>query len=91
MRSFVSVPAGLALMPYWRFLLFTAIGTATWNGILIGAGYYLGKNWEQVKDWIAPFGPLVYGFIVLLLGFFVGRRLWAKFGPASRRSVEEQE
>lgn len=89
MRSFVSVPAGLALMPYGRFLVFTAIGSAMWNGALIGAGYYLGKNWDQVKDWIAPIGPLVYGFIVLVVGTFVGRRLWTKFGPPSKRSIEE--
>src|SRR3954469_2647658 len=84
MRSFVSVPAGLASMPYGRFILFTAIGSAIWDGALIGAGYFLGKNWSQVEGWIAPIGPLVYGFIVLLLGWFVGRRLWAKFGPGSR-------
>ena len=47
-----------------------------------GAGYYLGKNWDQVKDWIAPFGPLVYGFIALLLLTFIARRLWSKFRPA---------
>jgi membrane protein DedA with SNARE-associated domain len=83
MRSFVSVPAGLARMPYGRFLVFTAIGSAVWNGALVGAGYYLGKNWNQVQGWLAPIGPLVYGFIALLLALFVGRRLWTRFGPAS--------
>lgn len=84
MRSFVSVPAGLALMPYGRFLVFTAIGSAMWNGALIAAGYFLGKNWDEVQGWIAPLGPLVYGFIAVLLAWFVGRRLWAKFGPGAR-------
>lgn len=89
MRSIVSIPAGLALMPYGRFLLLTAIGSSIWNGALIGAGYYLGKNWEQVQGWIAPFGPIVYGFIILLLLLFVSRRLWTKFGPPSRRGDME--
>ena len=89
MRTFVSVPAGLALMPYWRFLLFTAIGSGLWNAGLIGAGYYLGKNWEQVKDWLAPFGPLIYVIMVLVLGLFVGRRLWARFGPPARKGAQE--
>ena len=83
MRSFVSVPAGLALMPYGRFLVFTAIGSALWNGALIGAGYFLGKNWDQVEGWIAPIGPIVYGFIALLILTFVGRRLWSKFHPTA--------
>ena len=83
MRSIVSIPAGLSSMPYPRFALFTAIGSAMWDGALIGAGYILGKNWEQVKGWIAPFGPIVYGFIALLLAIFVVRRLWAKFRPTT--------
>jgi membrane protein DedA with SNARE-associated domain len=82
MRSFVSVPAGLAQMPYGRFLVFTAIGSAMWDGALVGAGYFLGKNWDQVEGWLAPIGPLVYGFIALLVVLFVGRRLWSRFGPA---------
>jgi membrane protein DedA with SNARE-associated domain len=89
MRSFVSVPAGLALMPYGRFLVFTAIGSAMWNGALIAAGYFLGKNWHQVEGWIAPLGPIVYGFIALLILVFVGRRLWAKFRPGAEDQGSE--
>ncbi len=87
MRTIVSIPAGLALMPYLRFVVLTGIGSALWNGTLIGAGYYLGKNWDQVKDWIAPFGPIVYGIIFLLIAVFVTRRLWAKFGPPSHSNA----
>src|SRR5204862_3149690 len=38
MRTFVSVPAGLALMPWGRCLVFTAIGSAVWVGSRLGAG-----------------------------------------------------
>jgi membrane protein DedA with SNARE-associated domain len=89
MRTFVSIPAGLVSMPYPRFVLLTAIGSGVWNGFLVGAGYFLGKNWDQVQGWIAPFGPIVYGIIILLVLVFVGRRLWTKFGPPSRKPVEE--
>ncbi|MEA2574453.1 MAG: hypothetical protein QOH93_1751 [Chloroflexia bacterium] len=90
MRSFVSVPAGLASMHYGRFLLFTAIGSAIWNGGLILAGYFLGRNWSQVEGWLAPLGPVIYLIMALVIGLFVGRRLWTKFGPNSRgtESVE---
>src|SRR5207249_9334472 len=37
MRTIVSVPAGLAHMPYPQFLLFTAIGSTFWNGVLVTA------------------------------------------------------
>lgn len=80
LRTIVSIPAGLALMPYPRFLLFTAIGSALWNGALIGFGYYLGANWENVKDLLEPFGLIIYGLIFALLVTFVVLRLRSKFG-----------
>lgn len=53
-RSLVSIPAGLLMMPLGRFSLFTAIGTAVWNALLIGAGWYLGENWARVGDLLGP-------------------------------------
>lgn len=89
MRSIVSIPAGLSEMHYGRFCLFTALGSGVWNGGLVWAGYFLGKNWNAVEGWLAPLGPIVYGFIFLLLGTFVARRLWSRYGPPARRSVGE--
>lgn len=84
LRTIVSIPAGLALMPYPRFLLFTAIGSAIWNGALIGFGYYLGANWEEVKGLLEPFGLLIYGLIFLLIVVFVVLRLRSRFGAGGR-------
>lgn len=83
MRSYVSVPAGLAAMPFGRFLAFSAIGSGIWNSILVLAGYYLGSNWASVEGWIAPLGPIVYLFIFGLLAVFVVRRLRDKLRPAA--------
>jgi membrane protein DedA with SNARE-associated domain len=47
-RSVVSIPAGMAEMPVWRFALLTALGSAVWNALLIGAGWSLGENWVRV-------------------------------------------
>jgi membrane protein DedA with SNARE-associated domain len=58
-RSVVSVPAGAARMPLGRFVVLTTIGSALWNGALIGAGWALGSNWEQVGDVVGPAGRVV--------------------------------
>ena len=50
-RSLVSIPAGLRRMPLPRFLLFTAAGSTVWNAVLIGTGWVLGDNWEQVDQY----------------------------------------
>ena len=49
-RSLVSIPAGMTRMPLGRFIALTALGSLVWNAILIGAGYQLGANWEEVTD-----------------------------------------
>ena len=47
-RSFISVPAGLAEMKRGRFAVLTTIGSAVWVALLCGLGYAAGKNWHHV-------------------------------------------
>ena len=42
-RQLISIPAGLAKMPIWSFLFYTTIGSAIWNSLLSGVGYYLAQ------------------------------------------------
>lgn len=81
-RSFISVPAGLSEMPVWRFLVATSVGSALWNGILIGAGYLLGQNWRQVESFLAPISSIIYVLIAVIAALFIGQRLLSRFGSA---------
>jgi membrane protein DedA with SNARE-associated domain len=47
-RTFISLPAGLAKMEVKRFLLYTFTGSVIWSILLTYIGYWLGKNWELV-------------------------------------------
>ena len=67
-RSLISIPAGLRRMPLPRFVLYTAAGSATWNAVLIGAGWLLGDNWEAVEQYV---GYLQYAVIAAALVFAV--------------------
>ena len=46
-RSFVSIPAGLARMPLGRFTLYSVLGTIPWCFGIAGAGWALGSSWES--------------------------------------------
>lgn len=41
-RQLISIPAGLARMNIWKFMLYTALGALTWNAVLAALGYWLG-------------------------------------------------
>lgn len=58
-RSVVSVPAGVLEMPFWRFTLLSAAGTCVWNTLLIGAGWYLGDNWQRISSVVGSVSEVV--------------------------------
>ncbi|QYO76783.1 DedA family protein [Devosia salina] len=65
-RTLISVPAGLAAMPVWRFLGISALGTLVWTGILTAAGYVLDAGYHVVEAWIDPVSTGVVILVVLL-------------------------
>lgn len=69
-RTMISLPAGLAHMPVGRFIWFTMAGSAIWNTALIGAGYYLGQNYEKLGVYL---GPLTLVVVVAIVGTYVWR------------------
>jgi membrane protein DedA with SNARE-associated domain len=49
-RTFISLPAGVAKMPFWRFSLLSVLGCAPWVFLLAFIGKQVGANWEKWKD-----------------------------------------
>jgi len=49
-RTFISLPAGVARMPFWRFSLLTFAGCVPWVLMLTFIGREAGDNWESWKD-----------------------------------------
>lgn len=49
-RTFISLPAGVARMPFWRFTLFTTLGCIPWMFMLTFIGMEVGTNWEDWKN-----------------------------------------
>src|SRR5680860_1794736 len=68
-RSLVSVPAGVARMPLWKFTLFTLVGSTVWNAGLVLGGYLLGSQFGQ----IGRYSDLINCAVYALIGFFVVR------------------
>ena len=74
-RSFISVPAGLAEMKRGRFAVLTTIGSAAWVALIAGLGYAAGRNWNHVsKDFHAAELPIIV-VVVLALAFGLWHRV----------------
>jgi membrane protein DedA with SNARE-associated domain len=74
-RSFISVPAGIAEMSRARFIILSAIGSALWVAILGSLGDAAGSNWNHVsKDFHAAQWPVLIA-IVLVIGYGLWHRI----------------
>ena len=49
-RTFISLPAGVARMPFWRFTALTTLGCIPWIFMLTFIGREAGDRWETWKD-----------------------------------------
>lgn len=83
-RSLISVPAGVARMSPVSFTLWTALGSAGWNALLIFAGHQLGSHWTRVEGWVASAQNVVVAVVVALVTWFVIHRLRHRERDASR-------
>lgn len=58
-RTLISVPAGIARMPFGSFLIITTIGSAIWTTLLTVAGYLLEAHYDQVEAYVDPVSKVV--------------------------------
>ena len=83
-RTFISLPAGVAKMPFWRFTLLTTAGCIPWVLMLTWIGKSAGDNWEKWKDNLHYVDYAVAGAIVLgVIWLFVRRRRTSGGEPAA--------
>jgi membrane protein DedA with SNARE-associated domain len=72
LRTIISLPAGLAHMPKWKFLSFTFAGSLVWNAMLIKGGEWLGHWLADSQDLLAW---IIIGMVVATLVGYVWRLL----------------
>lgn len=70
-RTFISLPAGIAKMNFWRFTLFTLLGSLVWSTLLAYVGYVLGRNWNSLHPYYQKFEFLIIGAAVLIAAYYV--------------------
>lgn len=74
-RSFIALPAGVVRMPFWRFLLYSSIGSLVWCGVLAIVGHTLGQHWDSVSSGLRRYDVLIIVIAVALIAFALYKRL----------------
>jgi len=85
-RTFISLPAGVARMPFWRFSVLTLAGCVPWVFMLTFIGREAGDNWEKWKDSLHYVDYAVAAMIVLGVGYLIVRR--RRKGPPGETATE---
>lgn len=79
-RTLISIPAGLAAMPFAPFVACTALGSFVWTLFLTGAGYVLHEGYHLVEAWVDPATKVI---VVLLVAVYLYRFVTWKRSDAS--------
>jgi membrane protein DedA with SNARE-associated domain len=96
-RTFISLPAGVARMNFWKFSLYTLLGCLPWTFGLAFLGYKLGERWDEVERFLRPVSWLIALLVVAGVAWWLWRRvryMWAHPLPPAiepDERTEEQE
>jgi membrane protein DedA with SNARE-associated domain len=81
-RTFISLPAGVARMPFWKFTVLTLAGCVPWIFMLTFIGREVGANWEDWKNSLHYVDYTVLAAIVLGVVYLAVRRRRNRGRPA---------
>ena len=85
-RTLISVPAGIEMMPLAPFLIWTTVGSLIWTLLLTVAGLLLGESYSNVELWIEPVSKVIkVGLVITVVAAAVWLvlRIWRR-----RRSAD---
>ena len=73
-RTFISLPAGVARMPLGRFVVFTVAGSIPWVLMLAIVGREVGDRWDQWRDYLHYADYAIVAAIVIGVAYLIIRR-----------------
>ena len=69
-RTLISVPAGIELMPLKKFLIWTTFGSFMWVALLTYAGYLFGENYPIIATYLDRVKYVVKPVLILIFLYF---------------------
>ena len=69
-RTLISVPAGMELMPLKKFLIWTTLGSLIWTAFLAYAGYLVGEKYLIIEKYIYQIKLFIKPILVIILSYY---------------------
>ena len=89
-RTFISLPAGVAEMPFWRFTLYTVLGCLPWCLALALIGAALGDRWTVAEEYIREFAWVIAAVILDRRRHRSSSAAGRAFAPTTRRWMQRR-
>lgn len=77
-RSLISIPAGMSEMPFWKFMLYSGLGTIIWTTFLACVGFYFGENQALMHQIFSRVSYIIIAIVVIIVLWIVYRRYQRK-------------
>lgn len=74
-RTFISLPAGLAEMNFWKFSIYTFFGSLIWSAVLTYIGVYLGSKWNTIGTYFHKFDLILAFLLIISVMFYINYKL----------------
>lgn len=70
-RTLISLPIGIMHLSFFKFVIYTTIGSIPWTFVFVYVGYTLGNNWVKISDYIGNLKtPIKVLIIILIISYF---------------------
>lgn len=74
-RTFISLPAGIARMPFVPFLTLSFLGSVPWCYLLAYVGQKLGENWDSLKSYFHGADAVIGVILLIAFGIWLRHHL----------------
>jgi len=82
-RTLISLPIGIMHLSFWKFLVFTTIGSIPWTFVFVYLGYALGNNWTIINEYIGKLKLPIKILLIALVMIYFYKKIKEKKGGKS--------
>ena len=83
-RTFISLPAGMARMPFVKFVILTFLGSVPWCLMLGYIGLKLGQHWHDIHNYFKHIDVVIAVLLLAGIIYFIWHHL-----PKKQRIINE--